>query len=213
MSNLVLGFGQIGSAIASILDCDAHDPAKNKYAVGHYDVLHVTIPFNDSFIETVKGYQSEFTPFLTIIHSTVQVGTSRKLGAVHSPCRGIHPNLEEGIMTFVKFFGGEQSEEAARIFEEVGILTRCTPKPETTELMKLYDTEQYRDSIVREKEIHARCEQMGVDFNIVYTEANETYNEGYEKLGHPEYKKYVLKHMDGPIGGHCVESNHSILCG
>ena len=37
------------------------------------------------------------------------------------------------------------------------------------------------------------------------------YNEGYEKLGEPQFKKYVLEYMPGPTGGHCVNPNHKIL--
>ena len=49
------------------------------------------------------------------------------------------------------------------------------------------------------------------DFDLIYTHANESYNKGYEKLGHPEYKKYILKHVDGKIGGHCVLQNCPFL--
>jgi hypothetical protein len=50
-----------------------------------------------------------------------------------------------------------------------------------------------------------------VNFDLVYTDSCKTYNEGYEKLGHPEYKKYILKHMKGKIGGHCVLNNLKFL--
>jgi hypothetical protein len=77
--------------------------------------------------------------------------------------------------------------------------------------MKLWDTEQYREAVLLEKRIKAYCDKYNFDFDIIYTDANRTYNEGYELLGHPEYKKYILKHMDGPIGGHCLEANHKLL--
>ena len=46
---------------------------------------------------------------------------------------------------------------------------------------------------------------------MVYTHANQSYNDGYNELGHPQYKKYILKHMEGKIGGHCVISNLDLL--
>lgn len=211
MRSIVIGNkGQIGSAIQTILDCDGED---SDFAYeGTYDVLHVCFPWSDSFVEKVVEYQQMHLPQLTIIHSTVPVGTTKQIpNAVHSPCRGKHPDLEGGIRTFVKFFGGEKAAEAAAIFTEAGITCRMTPNSDTTEYMKLMDTEQYRDAIIREKQIHEYCTEHGLDFDVVYTEANQTYNEGYEQLGMPQYKKYVLTHMEGPIGGHCVEPNHGIL--
>lgn len=66
-------------------------------------------------------------------------------------------------------------------------------------------------NILIEKSIKQYCERNGVDFNIVYKLSNMTYNEGYLKLGHPEYQKYVLKDFPGPIGGHCVQENWELL--
>jgi hypothetical protein len=208
-TNIVVGAGQIGTAIRNILDCDIED-IDFQYE-GMYDVIHICFGYSENFVKEVKKYQALHMPRLTIIHSTVPVGTSAKLGAVHSPCRGVHPHLEEGIRTFVKFFGGPQAEEAAAIFSEKGITCEMTPLAATTEFLKLYDTEQYRDAIVREKQMHEDCQKLGVDFEIAYTRANTTYNEGYETLGMPQYKKYVLEHREGPIGGHCVEPNHGII--
>ena len=52
---------------------------------------------------------------------------------------------------------------------------------------------------------------MVLDFDLVYTQANRTYNEGYEKLGKSEVKRPVLKHYPGSIGGHCIIPNAKIL--
>lgn len=213
-TNLVIGLGQIGSAIQKILECDGFDISKESpLSLSAYDVIHVCIPYSESFIDSVKSYQMLFNPKLTIIHSTVPVGTSRKLGAVHSPCRGIHPNLEEGIRTFTKFFGGEQAPEAAAIFYSKEIPVHVTLSPENTEALKLWDTTIYGLNIVLEKEIYKYCKDNDVDFDIVYRLANETYNEGYQKLGHPQYVKYILKHSEGKIGGHCVIPNLPLLKG
>lgn len=206
---IVIGLGEIGKAIQKILNCDGTDIQKQEKQ--HYDVIHICFPYSDKFIEETKKYQELFTPNLIIIHSTVPVGTSTKLNAVHSPVRGKHPDLEGGIRTFVKYFGGEKSKEAAKIFYDLGIAVSDNHSAETTEAMKIWDTTQYGLNILMEKEIKNFCEKNNVDFNIVYTEANKTYNEGYEKLGNPEYKKFILKHHDGKIGGHCVISNLDFL--
>lgn len=212
-THLTIGLGQIGSAIREIVGGDGLDINNQEGLSSDYDILHIAIPFSDSFIETVKGYQERFTPEITIIHSTVPVGTSEILGAVHSPVRGIHPHLKEGILTFEKFFGGEKAEEASKIFEAHGIKTIATKNSRDTEAMKLWDTTVYGWNIILEKIIHKYCVENNLDFDVVYTKSNQSYNEGYEKLGHPEYKKYILKHVEGKIGGHCVVPNLELLGG
>lgn len=212
MRHLVLGLGEVGTAIQKVINADGYDPRLPKITHdGEYDVLHVCFPFSATFETEVAEYRKHLKASLVIVHSTVPIGTCERIDAVHSPIRGVHPNLEAGIRTFVKFFGGPRAEEAAQYFSAVGVKTLCTPLAKNTEAMKLWDTEQYREAIKLEKRIHERCDIEGLDFDIVYTLANATYNEGYELLGMPAYKKYVLKHVEGPIGGHCLEPNHKLL--
>lgn len=212
MTQLVIGVGEIGSAIKQILDCDGYDEFKKMTEVeNEYDVLHICFPYNDDFIHQVKAYQKRFNPVLTIIHSTVPIGTSEILRSVSSPVRGVHPHLYEGVKTFVKFFGGEKSRTAAKLFSNVGIKTQTHPDSRTTEAMKLWDTTMYGFNIILEKAIHEYCEKNNLDFDIIYTQANQTYNDGYRELGMPQFQKYVLNHRDGKIGGHCVIPNCDLL--
>ncbi len=209
MRQLVIGLGQIGSAVQSILGCDGVDKDLSDHQ--SYDVIHVCIPYNEEFDRWMKEFIYRYSPGLIVIHSTVPPGTSEKYGAVHSPVRGRHPNLEPGIRTFVKFFGGPRAVEAAHPFVEAGIECCTTPLSVTTELGKLIDTEQYREAIEVMRNIHAICEDYGADFNVVYKAFNQSYNDGYDRLGEPQFKKYVLDYMPGPTGGHCVNPNHKIL--
>jgi hypothetical protein len=210
-SNIVIGLGEIGQAIQSIFECYGIDK-DTKYEAKHYDVMHVCIPFVDgSFFEIIENYKKQFTPDIVIIHSTVPVGTNKKLGSVASPCRGVHPHLKESILTFVKYFGGKQASEAAEIFIDKGIKVEITDDSDTIEAMKLWCTTQYGLNIILEKVIHRYCLEKGLDFNIIYTDCNKTYNEGYDKLGFPQYKKYVLQHREEPLKGHCILENCSLL--
>lgn len=208
VSQLVIGCGEVGSAVAGLLNadkCDVNLPAPRE----RYDVVHVCFPYSEQFVEHVAAYQEKFQPELTVIHSTVPLGTSRKCGAVHSPIRGKHPNLLESLTVFVKYFGGERAKEAAALFSQCSCV--CVPDQETTEALKLWDTTIYGVNIALEKTIHEWCKKMGVDFQTVYTHAGQTYNAGYAAMGHPEYCKYVLRHVEGKCGGHCVNSNSEIL--
>lgn len=224
--HLIIGNkGEVGAAIFQVLEeggynCYGTDKKEPRTYMLQFEVIHVCIPFSAYFVGEVDKYTKQYLAEggLLIIHSTLppikqkdEQGIASFLGAVHSPVRGVHPNLAEGIKTFVKFFGGPRAEEAAAIFEKIGIKTRITPKAENTEALKLWDTGQMRAFILWEKRIQYWCEVLGLDFDFIYTEANKTYNEGYMALGRPEVVRPFYKHVPGKIGGHCLEQNWELL--
>jgi hypothetical protein len=211
--SLIIGNGEIGQSLYSVL--------KEKYEetfirdtedlkLDNVEVLHICFPYSKKFIDYVKKYQKEYNPKYTIIHSTVPIGTSAKCNAFHSPVRGVHPHLEESLKCFVKYLA-PVSENLKQYFEVAGIQIKMVEKSETTEAAKLYCTTIYGLNIIAEKECYNFCKNYGLDYDIVYQDMNETYNQGYDKLGFPQYKKYVLKHMDGGIGQHCILPNCDLL--
>jgi len=208
MKHLVVGLGEVGTAIQKVFKCGGID--KGQAIEGTVDVLHICIPYSEEFVGLVQAYQAGYMPKYTVIHSTVPVGTSRKCNAIHSPIRGIHPNLYEGVMTFVKFLGGEASGVADE-FRKHGLKVMLFDNPEATELGKLFDTEYYRACIeftLKAKEV---CNKKGVNFNEAYTLFNLTYNEGYTELGHKEYVRPTLAPIMKEIGGHCVLPNKRLI--
>ena len=211
MRHLVIGLGEVGSAIQRILECDGYDVNGGLPSSEQYDTLHICFPYSEGFVGYVKAYIKTFKPQLVVVHSSVPVGTCDPQGWVHSPIRGVHPNLEQGIRTFVKYFGGEAALIAKRPFEDAGILCQANPLASNTEALKLWDTTQYGLMIMIQKMIKAYCENHGLDFELIYTDANHTYDIGYEQLGRPEVARPYLKFMAGPIGGHCVIPNANIL--
>jgi hypothetical protein len=211
MKHVTVGFGEVGQAIHSIVGGEAHDPFKSKIAFGKFHVMHVCIPFTKKFKAQVKEYQARFGPKLTIVHSSVPIGTCDELGVVHSPIRGVHPNLERGIRTFVKYFGGKDAKKAAKIFKKLGLETFVTPLARNTEAGKLWDTTQYGVFILLNKEIKKFCDRNKLDFDLVYRHFNESYNTGYTKLGRSEVVRPSLRYIPGKIGGHCVLPNAKLL--
>lgn len=216
MRHLIIGTGQVGSALFEVLK-DGPDEVwgidEGEVAPGRFHVIHICFPYGSCFNSAVERYSQWYGTkgVLVIIHSSVKVGTSRIHGAVHSPIRGVHPNLARGIRTFTKFFGGWRAQEAAQIFRALEIECYTTELAENTEALKLWDTTYYGWNIVFEKAVKKYCETHGLDFNIVYTEANLTYNEGYRTLGMPNVQRPVLKDVPGNIGGHCVIPNAKLL--
>jgi hypothetical protein len=209
---LILGNGEVGTALFEVLSnvYETYIWGKNK-TKEHFDIIHICFPYNDQFLAEVKRYQSLYSPRYTVIHSTVPVGTSRKVGAIHSPIRGVHPHLAKSLQTFVKFVGGEGVDEVADYFRRAGIRVHLCRKPETTELLKLNSTETYLREIRAVQKLEKICQKYEVPFSEVYTLATTTYNEGYERLGLSEYHRPILQPLQKEIGGHCLLSNHRII--
>lgn len=207
MKSLIIGYGEIGKGLHKVIGGDYLDTRGGKFTEGKYDIIHICFPYFKGFIKEVKYYAKRFQTDLVLVHSTVPMGTCRKIGCAHSPVRGVHPNLDKGIKTFVKFIGGFQAKECAKFLNKKGIKTWVVKDSNTTEAMKLWDTTIYGALILLNKEIHDWCEKNKVEFDIVYTQASKTYNEGYAKLGRPDVMRPWLKYMEGKIGGHCVGQN------
>lgn len=220
--------GEVGTAIAATLhkgfaeNVATYDPKTD----GEFDYerlkyvsfLHICFPWQPGFVQMVQKYQSYLpASAVTIVHSTVPVGTTRKLGpmAVHSPVHGVHPDLERGLMTFVKYVGGVNTQATNAAW---GALLRCgyfvkiVSSPEASELSKLCCTLQYGLAIVACKGIKELCDHYSVPFEEVYG-WNIYYNAGYTALGKPEVCRPVLTPQPGPIGGHCVIPNAKITSG
>lgn len=214
MKSLIIGKGEVGTALTKILreqyEVDTLD-IDSRLNLKQYDIIHICFPYSSNFITDVKAYQEKHQPKYTIIHSTVPVGVSRQVDALHSPIRGIHPNLEQGIRTFVKFLSGKGASEVADYFRKAGIRVMLFDNQENSEALKLFDTEYYRVCIEFAQRVKQYCIDNKLSFSDVYRMGNLTYNEGYTKLGHPEFVRPVLEPIMTPIGGHCVMQNKKLL--
>ena len=222
MKQIVIGLGQVGQAVQKVLECDGYDPlgapgdlpihvSSQVPPPEQYDVVHICFPYSEAFVEAALEYEKKYAAELVVVHSTVPVGTCDPHGWVHSPIRGVHPDLELGVRTFVKFFGGTKATIAAGLFQEKRVKTATYGRAATTEAIKLWDTTYYGWNILIQKAIAAFCEKHGLPFEDVYTYANATYNEGYALLGRIDVQRPVLKYVPGPIGGHCVRPNWELL--
>jgi UDP-N-acetyl-D-mannosaminuronate dehydrogenase len=209
--HLVIGKGEVGSALVEILDADWIDLHDRSISLPQPEYVHIAVPYSEQFDGVVRRHAGEHPQALMVVHSTVPVGTCERLGVVHSPCRGMHPNLAEGIRTFMKFFGGARAEEAAKPFRALGIECRTVESSRNTEAMKLWETAQYGVFIRLMQEIREYCADHGLDFDVVYRQANETYNAGYQALGLGWCTRPVLQYQGPGIGGHCVMANARML--
>jgi UDP-N-acetyl-D-mannosaminuronate dehydrogenase len=211
---LVVGLGEVGKPLLAILSnyyrVIGIDIAPPTERIDHVDVMHICYPFQirDFVGETGKCIE-RYNPDLTIINSTVEVGTTRKVAewtstdVVHSPVRGKHARMQEEMLSYTKFIGAlnpEAEEKAARHFESAGFKTRTLASPEATELGKLAETTYFGVMIAWAQELERYCDQVGADYNEVISL--------YDEVRFFPQVKYV----PGVIGGHCVMPNISILC-
>lgn len=222
----IVGHGQVGQAVAKLYsETDTskswfsfdkiliYDPYQGMMDdISNVDILNVCIPYTEDFVSIVKDLP--IPNWYTVIHSTVPVGTTEKFGHkfLHSPVRGVHPNLYEGLKTFVKFIGGDQqlAEAYSGHLKTLGIETHICKDAKTTELSKLADTTYYGLCIAFTSDMKKLCDEYNLDFMEVMTKFNHTYNEGYEKLGKPNVTRPVLYPTD-KIGGHCIIPNAKLL--
>jgi UDP-N-acetyl-D-mannosaminuronate dehydrogenase len=211
---LVVGLGEVGKPLLAILSQHYHsigvDITLPSERIEHVDVMHICYPFEiGDFVGETLRYVERFKPALTIINSTVGVGTTRKVAertsadVVHSPVRGKHTRMQEEMRYYTKFIGAldaSAARKAARHFESSGFKTRILSSPETTELGKLTETTYFGVLIAWAQEVERYCDRVGTDYNEVISLYDEV--------------KFLplVKYFPGIIGGHCVMPNIEILC-
>jgi UDP-N-acetyl-D-mannosaminuronate dehydrogenase len=209
---VIVGLGEVGkplfeliSPFREVVGVDI-SPVE---VVGSVEVLHVCYPFQipDFSGETVR-YIERYKPALTVINSTVSVGTTRAIAertgsaVVNSPVRGKHVRMLEELRHYSKFIGALNSaaaEHAVRHFESFGLKTKVLASPEATELAKLTETTYFGVMIAWAQELERYCDQSGQS----YEEITSFYDE--IKFFPP------VKYFPGIIGGHCVMPNIEIL--
>lgn len=211
MKIVLVGYGEIGSSLyevfskyAQIEICDI-----NREVEGEFDMMFVAIPYTENFVDIVKNYQQKHKPKSTIIFSTVAIGTSSKLGAVHSPVEGMHPTLADSIRRAIRWVGGE-STDFINLLKEVRINFKQVEKPEHTEFLKLRSTSLYGVNIEYARYCKKVADELEMDFQYV-KDFDLDYNKLYKDLGRENYQRYILTPPEGKIGGHCVVPNAKLL--
>lgn len=211
-THLVVGAGEVGTAVHTVLSRTHHTSIRDVEPVNvTADVLHICIPWSPSFIAHVRTCQVMHEASLVVVHSTVPVGTCDAEGWVHSPVRGRHPHLVEGLDAFVKHFGGREAALAAKSFAACGVHVELHDRAAECEAAKLWELVQFGVQVKIEQAIHDWCTERGIDPDEVYRRFAETYNHGYQQLGEEKFVRPILEHMPGPIGGHCVRQNAALI--
>jgi UDP-N-acetyl-D-mannosaminuronate dehydrogenase len=210
---VVVGLGEVGQPLFDLvkehhptLGVDIEPPAHARDRVG---VMHVCFPFQipDFVGETVR-YIDRFRPALTVVNSTVEVGTTRAIAeasgaaVAYSPVRGKHAKMLSDLRRYVKFIGAPDraaGDAAASHFESVGLGTRVLSSPEAAEVAKLSETTFFGLMIAWAQEVERYADKVGADYDEIVS--------FYDEIGFFPPVRY----FPGVIGGHCVMPNIELL--
>lgn len=219
MSDLIIGLGEIGSAVKKAVCpmADVYDINFDKIHKRHriVNIMHICFPYSEEFVDQVTQYISDYSPEHIIIWATVPIGTTNKIDrkAVHSPVEGRHPHLGESIHKMTRWIGTNSKIEGSyftRYFNKVGINCRVVYSPNYTEFLKLRSTSKYGVNLVWTDYEAGVANRIGMDFKYL-KEFDESYNNLYQELNMPWAQRYVLDPPNGKIGGHCVVPNAKLL--
>lgn len=216
MKNLIIGMGEIGTAVLGAVCPDARTYDKNKKnnKVVGVDVMHICFPYSDTFVKDVMGYMTKFEPKHVVIWSTVPIGTTKKIAfAIHSPVEGRHPDLELSIRQAVRWLGCNYVHEAQFFFDyftEAGLKPKIVNDSNYTEALKLLSTAEYGINIAFADYKKRVADEISMDFQLT-KDWNLDYNKLYYQLGDDRFRKFVLDPPGGHIGGHCIIPNAELL--
>lgn len=221
MKSLVIGSGEIGTAVADtlakrdeVVSYDLNDGAAP--IIKGVDILHICFPFHDeaNFLTAVDGYIKHFTPMHVLIWSSVPIGITKQIsGAVHTPVEGRHPRLAMSIRTMTRWIGANNQGEGdffATYFRECYMRTHVVPSSDYTEFLKLRSTSRYGINLAFAEYEARTAESIGMDYKLL-KDFDTDYNKLYHNLSMRWAQRYILNDPVGKIGGHCVVPNAKLL--
>lgn len=229
-TSIVLGLGEVGKALYDILH--DHQPTKvwgydphvhgelfpagwvnikrrpNENVEVALDIMHVCFPWQiEDFVGQVQKYQERYRPEITVIHSTVPIGTTAKIkNAVHSPVMGRHDNMKFSIQNTKKWIGGPRAIDLVPYFRQFAIACKVTDSSEETEALKLLSLAKYGMSIAFAEFQQGLCDTYGFDYQGILD-----WDAEYNRVVIPGYQRPLVVPPRGPIGGHCVIPGAKIL--
>jgi UDP-glucose 6-dehydrogenase len=208
---IIAGMGEIGRPLLEVLsrvyNCKGIDVAPVQIDEP-CSVFHVCYPFQiHDFVGTTVTYIEKYRPELTIINSTLAVGSTRKVQdqvdcpVVYSPVRGKHAKMVQDMFFYKKFVAGfdeASTQKASEHFTTAGFGVATFPNPEVGELSKLVETTWLGLLVGWAQEVERMAVQCGATFDDV--------NSFIEEIAYLPTNTFP-----GYIGGHCIMPNIALL--
>ncbi len=223
MQILVIGLGHVGKPIYELLRGKYDDVAGLDIGVSKgkinppIEFMHICFGYGESFENDTVNYIQKYNPQITVIESTVPVGTTRRIyektgrQVFHSPIKGNEKDgMLWGLLNYSKFIGSpdaslhSKAEKLQEHFKGAEIKALLAGDSNSTELAKLLETTYYGLMIAFFQEIERMCTTMKADLEVVSKfQALTTQESGHRHLRPVFYP--------GIIGGHCLIPNAQLL--
>jgi len=219
MNHVIIGRGQVGNVIKENLKSKAsiHDKGEWEHLHGmnkEIGVLHICIPYTDSFVSIVCNAIDVFAPVVAIIHSTVKAGTTKEISLkcipcklLYSPVNGRHAdNFADNAKKYTKLFSG--NKHAYELIKDEFFFSTLYINDNTDQLefSKLMCTTRMYFDLVFQHELHDECRKRGYDYHFVYDTWTRVYNQGIREE-HSNWQRPIYDYVDGLPGGHCLRQN------
>jgi UDP-N-acetyl-D-mannosaminuronate dehydrogenase len=214
-TTVVVGLGEVGGPLLEVIQragtaAVGIDVDTTSYPErGSVGIMHICFPFEiDDFVGEVGRYIDLLAPQVTVVNSTVAVGTTRAIqesagaAVAYSPVRGKHARMVQELTSYVKFVAADDPETADRVaehFASIGMTTKIVSSPETAELAKLTETTYFALLIAWAQTVDRWSDAVDADYDEVAS--------FYDEIGFFPPVRY----FPGVIGGHCALPNIELL--
>lgn len=218
--DLVIGMGEVGNALADILLMTwqvikkdlliRKDIRELRVGMRQIETMHICFPYGNDFVDQVVAYIELYGPGLTIIHSTVQPGTTALIDeatpehpVAYSPVRGRHTEMVNDLLRYKKFVSAPSDEaiidKAGTVLSDAHFQVEVMRPCEALELAKLLETTYSGILIAWAQEMNRYCFTVGAELEDV--------SKFFAEID------YLPDHYFHPgyIGGHCIIQNLGLL--
>lgn len=222
MTDLIVGMGEVGSTLFALFTSRGIDvmgtdrvSSLNRNYIDNKQVefMHICIPYHPQISKVIEFYSMTHHPDFILIHSTLPVGTCRKIQerlitrpVISSPTNGVHTRFLEDMMRYTKHFAFVDELFSGKADKIMDGMRRRFPQVkrmssyETCELAKiLCDTTYYGLLIAYRKATNRIARNYKVNPDEMWTFA--------EKIQEFLNNRPIMYDDGKPIGGHCVMEN------
>ncbi len=226
--DVVVGLGEIGLPITKLISksittvgFDIDEKLVNlkrlkKYKFVPTDLLHICIPYNKGFENSVIDLVEMFDPKAVVIHSTVKPYSTEKLQkkltipVLYSATRGVHKRMIKDLKRYTKFYSvyhrAPKSQWASKTYEnrmkKAGIKTKKMSTPLVLEFAKIIvDTSYYGWLITYAQVSNIIAKRNKIDYDEMWSFAEEIH----------KFLRNRPKMFPGLIGGHCIIPNLDLI--
>lgn len=218
IKDVIYGGGEVGKALYDLLSkkfkVEVKDRIESKciYCPGdEVRFVHICIPYDETFVQSVTHYAKVHAGKVVIIHSTIPPGTTEAIHTrtgkpiIYSPIRGVHSRFVDDLKRYTKWYAviGDIDQDKCDAYAAMFEKSQKVDNPTSLELAKVNETTLYGVLIAYWKSMDEVSREIGANPDILRGFCHEV----NEHL----HNRPVMYNDGKPIGGHCVIPNLELL--